>query len=790
MRNRKHDPYGLISSLKIAGQILIAIGTPFLYSLKLIFLFAVVIGKIFLNFLGALDTITYQGIAKFTGLLSSLKRKGAVGQKNFSKKILSKVSVLKMPPLPKLRIRPIPLPKIPFPVVNPTHLLLLLIILLFVFRVYTFFISLPDPATLASRDISVTSKIFDRNGNLLYQFYKDENRTIVNLASLPPYVSQATIAIEDRNFYRHHGFDPVGIVRAAFANSQGEIVQGGSTITQQLIRSAFLNHERSLDRKIKELVLAVWTELIYDKKTILKMYLNEIPYGSEAYGIEAASQYYFGKHAKELDLAQSALLAGLVSAPTAYSPFGSQPELSKIRQRQTLKNMLDQGYISKNEYTAAINEPLQFAPLETEIKAPHFVQFVKDYLVQKYGLKTVERGGLQVTTTLDLPTYETVSQIVKDGVTAQKYLQVGNGAALVSNPKTGEILAMVGSIDYFDVKNDGNVNLTTAERSPGSSIKPLNYVLAFDTGLITPATLLEDKPVIFNIPGQPPYSPSNYDGRFHGNVSARVALASSYNIPAIKVLQKNGLANFISFAQKAGITTFTDPSRYGLSLTLGGGEIKMSDMVAAYSLFPNQGKKVPLKSILKVRDYHGRILEDNTSAKPSFENRQLVSPESAFFINSILSDDSARAPAFGFGSNLVIPGHTIAVKTGTTETKRDNWTIGYSFGPNPRLVAVWVGNNDNSPMSPYLESGNTGAAAIWNPIMRAVLTDQKNSDLPKPENLVSVSVCNLTGTLACDNCPNNRLEYFTRGTEPKTACNLTPEQVDKILHPENPDQKH
>ncbi len=653
----------------------------------------------------------------------------------------------------------------------------------FVFVPYwtiNFLSALPDPKLLSLRDIPVSTKIYDRNGILLYQIYDDQNRTIVNLSDLPPYLIDATIAIEDKNFYHHPGFDLSGMIRAAFANAGGQPVQGGSTITQQLVKSALLTPERTIIRKIKEAILAFWAERIYSKDQILTMYLNQIPYGGAAYGIEAAAQTYFNKPAKNLDLAQSALLAGLPSAPSVYSPFGTHPELTRERQHQVLTLMAQQGYISFSQAAAAENESLTFASNGTIIKAPHFVMYVKDLLAQKYGLHAVERGGLEVTTSLDYPTYEAVAQMVRDGVARQKDLNVGNGAALVTNPATGEILAMVGSTDYFDLAHDGNVNVTLARRSPGSSIKPLNYALAFEKNLLTPASILDDSPIIYQIPGSPPYIPQNYDNHFHGKVSARVALASSYNIPAIKVLEKNGLANFIAFARKMGITTFTDTNRFGLSLTLGGGEVTMIDMATAYSAFADNGLRTDLKPILEVKDYQGRILEDNRSPATSVKN-QVISPNTAFLISNILSDDSARAPTFGAGSILNIPNHTVAVKTGTTQDKRDNWTIGYTPS---YVVAVWVGNNDNSPMSPYLESGNTGAAAIWNPIMTYLLTNKPNEDFARPDNIVAVPVCALTSTLPCDNCPYVRTELFIRGTEPKTACKLTPEDARKLLSPE------
>ncbi|MBI3887860.1 PBP1A family penicillin-binding protein [Candidatus Microgenomates bacterium] len=641
---------------------------------------------------------------------------------------------------------------------------------------------LPNPNLLSVRDISVSTKIYDRNGILLYQIYADENRSIVNLNQVPKHLVDATIAIEDRNFYHHLGFDPIGIARAAMINNNtNEISQGGSTITQQLIKSALLSPERTWQRKIKELVLSFWAERIYTKEQILTMYLNQIPYGGSAYGIEAASQSYFNKPAKNLTLAESALLAGLPSSPTTYSPFGLHPELAKQRQKMVLDSMVAQGYITQPQENYALSQPLKYGPLETSIKAPHFVMYVRDLLAKKYGNKRVEQGGLEVITTLDYAMYENVNKIVHDGVENQKYLNVGNGAALITNPKTGEILTMVGSTNFFDTQNDGNVNVTVALRSPGSSIKPLNYALAFENNFISPSAMIDDAPIIYRSSNGSTYAPQNYDNRFHGRVSVRSALACSYNIPAVKILGKNGVENFINFSKKLGITTFTDPTRYGLALTLGGGEVTMMDMAAAYSPLANQGTKVELNPIIKITDYRGKVLEEHVTTSES-----VISPKTAFLISDILADNNARTPAFGPRSALVVPNHTVSVKTGTTQEKRDNWTIGYTPS---YIVAVWVGNNNNAPMSMALESGNTGAAAIWNPIMQSILSDKPDEGLVKPENVISVQVCGLNGLLPCANCPFVRTEYFVKGTEPKYACTFTKEEVEKILHPEKKEEK-
>lgn len=802
MPKKKSESSPLVIILTRTGQILISIGSPPLFALKILLWTAIWIGDhtlrsavvFFIITLKTVDTLLW---FSRTLILSHHLLIHSTFQKLFS--ILKKS--------PRLHIRPInsaiykkTVPHLRWFAshllfrkklsrINPRIVILigffpiLIILALVPYQIYLALRNLPHPQALSSQQIPVTSKIYDRNGILLYQFYKEENRTPIAIDTLPKHVLDATIAIEDKNFYKHSGFDPAGIVRAAFANSSGSVTQGASTITQQLVRFALLSPEKTITRKIREIVLAFWAERLYTKNQILTMYLNHIPYGGQAYGIEAASQTFFKKPARYLTLAEAALIAGLPSAPTTYSPLGSHPELAKVRQQQVLDAMVEQGYISPFASENAKNAPLIFAPPVTEIKAPHFVMFVRDYLVEKYGPALVQKGGLQIITTLDYPLYESINKTLKSGVEKQKNLNVGNGAALVTNPKTGEILSMNGSIDFFDLQNDGNVNVTVSQRSPGSSIKPLNYALAFEKNFLTSSTIIEDRPSVFHSPGSKPFFPLNYDNRFHGRVTARVALASSYNIPAVKVLEKNGLINFIQFATNLGISTFSKPSKYGLSITLGGGEVKMTDLVTAYSIFPNEGLKVPLNPVLEIKDYKGTLLENRSTfnSKPS----RLISPRSAFLINNILADDAARSPTFGLGSYLNIPNHIVSVKTGTTQDKRDNWTIGYSFGPNPRLAAVWVGNNDNSPMSPYLESGNTGAAAIWNPIMKELLKEIPNSPIPIPEDLIPVQICALTNTLPCENCPHIVSEFFTRGTQPTVSCQISKEEREKF-HPSQP----
>jgi membrane peptidoglycan carboxypeptidase len=665
----------------------------------------------------------------------------------------------------------------------------------------SFLKDLPSPTKLSGQSYPVSTQIFDRNGNLLYEIYADRNRTPIKLDTLPKYVWQATISIEDKDFYHHFGFSFQGITRAlkniVFRNK----LQGGSTITQQLVKTALLTPDRTVKRKIKEAILTVGTELIYSKKQILEMYLNHIPYGGTAWGIESAAKTYFGKSAKDLNLAEAALLAGLPAAPSKYSPFGSNPSLAFSRQQEVLRRMAEEGYITKDQAKAAADTTITFATDAIPIKAPHFVLYVKDLLTEKYGEQVVERGGLRVTTTLDSDLQAVAEASLSSQLKSLEKLRVGNAAALITKPNTGEILTMIGSGDYFDDTYGGQVNVVLRPRQPGSSIKPLNYVTALQLKKATPATMFLDLPTCFISTGQPPYCPKNYDGSFHGPVQLRFALGNSYNIPAVKTLAINSLESFIATASAMGISTFTDPSQYGLSLTLGGGEVTMMDMATAFGVLANEGVKIPLTPILKIEDYQGNLLEDYSpqevittldslthnpeSSNPgalqslNFTNNsttltRVLNRAPAYLISHILLDNNARTSAFGPTSKLVIKNQVVSVKTGTTNNLRDNWTIGYT----PEfLTAVWVGNNDNSPMNPYLVSGVTGAAPIWNDLMTNLLKDQKAIWPEQPEDVKGLVVCTTTGLLPNPNSAcSTRNEFFWKGTEP-TAIEQTHQDI-------------
>jgi len=676
---------------------------------------------------------------------------------NYSfKKIIKKIPKYKFPKKKK-RIKPIKIFPLPVGVKIKYFFIGCFFSLVFVFLPLVFVIflqELPNPKQLSFQSPSLTTKIFDRNGTLLYQIYAQQNRTLIPLSSIPKYLQKATIAIEDKNFYDNSGVDITAIIRAAIADISGRSLQGGSTITQQLIKSTLLTPEISIKRKIKEIILAFWADKVYTKDQILEMYFNQVPYGGTAWGIEAASEVYFNSKAKDLDLAQSAFLAGLTKAPTNYSPFGQSPNLWKQRQKEVLTNMEKLKFITSKEKDDALKEELVFSNPQTPIYAPHFVMYIKDLLTKKYGLGMVEKGGLSVITSLDLKTQDMAQKTVTAEVENNVYLNLTNGASIVTNPKNGDILAMVGSKDYSDL-NSGNFNVTTALRQPGSSIKVVTYTLALANGF-TAATILDDSPISYISPGSPAYIPVNYDGKFRGKISLRIALANSINIPAVKVLSKIGVPNMINLGKKMGITTWNNPENYGLAITLGAAETKMTDMATVYGVLANEGKRVNLNPILKLTDSTGNVLEEKKD--DNFEKIQVIDPGIAFIISDILADNNARSMEFGTNSPLNIPNHNVSVKTGTSDNKRDNWTIGYT--PD-YVVAAWVGNNDNSPMSQSLASGITGAAPIWHSIMTNLLVNYSSNGISIPQDVIQ-KLC------------IGRKEYFIKGTEGLVNCNYVP----------------
>jgi len=665
-------------------------------------------------------------------------------------------------------------------------LVIAFLILLFGGIIY-FATQVPSPNDLTNRASVSSTKIFDRDGELLYDIYQDQNRTPIKLTEVPEHVKQATIAIEDKEFYEHSGFSIAGLVRGLiYEPIFHRNFQGGSTLTQQLVKNALLSGERTLPRKAKEFILAIQVERAYSKDQILEMYLNEIPYGGTAYGIEAASNLYFGKHASELNLAESSLLAGLPQRPSVYSPYGSQPELSKVRQKEVLRRMVEDDYITKKEAENAEKTDLTYRTAQNEIgfKAPHFVLYVKEKLIEQFGDKLVEQGGLKVTTSLNYKIQEKAQEIVKKEVEKLNSSKIGNGAAVVLDPKTGQILALVGSKDYFGdsvpegcIEGDScvfepNVNAALSRRQPGSATKPITYAKALEKGYTGNYTIMDVKT---EFPGgdQPSYIPVNYDGQFHGPVQIRYALGDSYNIPAVKTLALVGVKDVMDLGFRMGLSTW-EPSTenvnsVGLSLTLGGREVRLLDLTSAFGVLANKGHQQDPISILKVTDNKGKTLFENKQSLPSEDGkealgRKVLDEGIAFIISDILADNGARTAAFGSNSFLNIGGKTVAVKTGTTDQKKDNWTIGYtpSF-----VVGVWVGNNDNSPLDPRIASGVTGASPVWAAIMRDILKDKQNEPFERPGNVTQVEVDGLMTGKPHSGSPI-RKEYFINGTAPNS----------------------
>lgn len=580
----------------------------------------------------------------------------------------------------------------------------------------------PPAADLSDRPIAQTSIIYDRTGtHELYRIHGEENRRVVSHEEIPDVVRQATVAVEDDDFYQHSGIDIPAIFRAARSNLEhDEIRQGGSTITQQLVRSVFLNREKTLKRKVLEMVIAIKMERHYSKDQLLDMYLNQVPYGSNAYGIQSAALTFFGRPAKELDLAQAAFLAALPKAPTYYSPYNLHRDELKARQREILEKMERLGMIGQAEREAAEAEDVQgtVRPLHEPIVAPHFVFYVIEKLEKDYGPEFLETGGLRVTTSLDLDLQQAAEKAVAEGAQANLARGATNAALSAVDPKTGDVLAMVGSRDFFDESIDGEVNVTVSERQPGSSFKPFAYAKAFELGY-QPETLILDAPTDFGPDGSGrDYVPRNYDGKFHGLLTMREALSQSLNIPAIKTLYLAGIDPTIELAHRLGITTLNDRERYGLSLVIGGGEVKPLDMAAAFSVFANDGVRNPLRPILGIDDAQGNVVFD-----PGEQPQRVLDAEIARKIDSVLSDNAARSPIFGANSPLDFGRGQVAAKTGTTQEFRDAWTVGFS----PDIaVSVWAGNNDNRPM----RAGSDGvfvAAPIWRAFMDRFLTEKPSA---------------------------------------------------------------
>ncbi len=597
----------------------------------------------------------------------------------------------------------------------------------------------------------LSTKVYDCHGKLLYQFHEDEDRSWIKLSQIPQDLVLATLTIEDKEFYEHHGISLKGIIRAAiynFKKTSETKPRGGSTISQQLVKNVFFDGEKSWERKIKEAILAIMLESKLSKNEILEKYFNQVPYGGNIYGVAEAASRYLGKKVENLNLAESAFLAGLPAAPSSYSPFNQEGfKLAKSRQEHILNLMVETKIIDFKKAEAAKKNEIKIIEEKRDILAPHFVFYIKNYL-EKLGFTEVGRQGLKVITSLDYETQKEAEKIVREEVTKASKLKITNGASVVLDVKTGEILALVGSKDYFATDIDGKFDVVTqALRQPGSSIKPINYLLALERGKNLWDTI-EDKPVRYKIPGQKDYTPQNYTGKYLGTVTLRTALASSLNVPSVKLLFENGVENMIDLAQDLGISTWTDKSRFGLSLALGAGEVKIIEMAQAYSVFANLGNKVEINPILQIDNYLGENIY-----KKEIKLEKIASEIDTFLINSALSDNQARTPIFGTNSLLQIKGKTVAVKTGTTNSLKDNWCIGWTP---TYLIAVWVGNNDSSPMS-WVASGISGATPIWNRTMKSLIEGKNNENWKIPEGLYKVEAC-------------GKNEWFFNGNEKKIKC--------------------
>jgi 1A family penicillin-binding protein len=618
---------------------------------------------------------------------------------------------------------------------------------------------LPTPGKIKARHASESTQLYDRKGNLLYTVSGEIKRTTIDFKDMPQNIKDATIVAEDRSFYHNFGVNFKGVFRAVYYNvflRRSGNYQGGSTITQQFVKNALLSPKQTITRKIKELILSLEIEAMYSKDEILAFYLNEIPYGSNAYGIQAASEIYFGKDAKNLSLAQCATIAAMAQAPTYYSPYGSHIDELKWRRNWILDNMANQGYISQEKADKSSKSKMKFIRRREYIKAPHFVMYVKEVLAAKYGDRMVEEGGLKVTTTLDPQKQKIAEESVRNGAARNLAVIRATNAALVAiDPKTGQVLAMVGSKDYWDESIDGQVNVATAKRQPGSAFKPVVYATAFKSHW-SPASTLFDVRTDFG----GGYTPNNYDMTFRGPLSIREALGQSKNVPAVKMLYLAGLKNSLKTAEDMGITTLTDPDRYGLALVLGGGEIRLTELTGAYSVFAAEGIKNDVNPILKVIEPSGNILEENKESK----GKEVLNPQIAYQISSILSDNRARTPVFGSNSSLYIPGRDVAVKTGTTDGFKDAWTIGYT----PSIAAgVWVGNNNNSPMTAGA-AGAMAAAPIWREFITRALGSSPNESFKKPAGIKTVTVDALTGKLPSGKGPLGlRTDIFTDWQIPK-----------------------
>lgn len=633
---------------------------------------------------------------------------------------------------------------------------------IFIFILFAWYAKdLPSPSKL-SQQTGYSTVFYDRDGKVLYDMYKDKNRVPVTIEEIPDNLKKATISIEDKNFYKHNGFSQTGMIRAVFNMFLGRGLQSGSTITQQLIKNVLLTNRQTITRKVQEIILAFEVERRYKKDEILLMYLNEAPYGGSYWGVGTAAKAYFGKSVKDLSLTESAILAGLPQSPSTYSPFIGKTDAWKNRTKNVLRRMREDGYITRDQENSALKkvEGTRFSTPKILIEAPHFVFYVKDQIEKEYGSKIIDQG-VKIKTTLSLDAQKTVEKIVSEEIAKLTDFNATNASVVILDSKTGEILAMVGSYDYNDEKF-GKFNAALGLRQPGSTLKPFTYGLAFEKGY-TPSSIFMDVKTTFPNQGGEDYSPVNYDGKFRGPVQLRFALGNSINVPAVKSLAVLGVRDFLTKLEDLGMPTFAPNSenikRFGLSLTLGGGETTLLNLTSAYSVLATGGLKHEISSISDITDFKNK----NIFKKVRTQEKRVFTPEISFLLSHILSDNNARIDEFGPNSYLNVPGKTVSVKTGTTDDKRDNWTVGYTKSI---TVGVWVGNNDNSKMNPKIASGATGASPIWYRIMRELLKKYDDGIIDKPDKVKALTIDAFLGGLPKDGYPT-RSEYYVEGTEPK-----------------------
>lgn len=623
--------------------------------------------------------------------------------------------------------------------------------------------ALPAPDKLS--DSRQNSTVFyDRNDKVIYELYKNKNRVPIKSEEIPDVVKQATVAIEDKHFYKHGGISKMGILRAAIFSMLGN-TQGGSTITQQLIKNVLLTSERKLERKIKEAILAYQVEKKYSKDQILTMYLNEAPYGGNYYGVGTASKAYFNKEPKELKLVEAAFLAGLPQQPTRYSPFINSKGAWKSRTKDVLRRMREDKYIDKNTEKKALAQldKMVFSKQYSDIKAAHFIFFLKDNIEQEFGPGLISKG-VKVKTTLDFDLQEKAEKIVRDEIFKLTKFQVGNGALVSIKSNTGEIITYVGSYDFANEEYGKYDVVWKGKRQPGSTLKPIEYALALKKGYTAASLIMDVKTAFPNVTDED-YIPENYDNKYRGPVQMRFTLGNSLNVPAVKMLAMIGVRGFLQQAYSMGISTLepTDENikDLGLSASLGGGVTTLLELTQAYSVFANDGNRVEPYGIESIEDFDGNKIYEHKEQSP----QSVISKEVSFIVSHILSDNNARLDTFGPNSYLKIPGKTVAVKSGTTNDKRDNWAIGYTKSI---TLGVWVGNNDNSPMNKAIASGATGASPIWHDTMKVLLSEFDDGIMEKPEGVEAFEIDSFLGGLPKDGYPS-RTEYFIKGTVPKTV---------------------